>query len=206
MRAIARLLPLKPREHAHREVPLKRHSPRGDAAHPAPTMLSSEIPAVQLSFPFRPLRGGRRRRSCRPRSAANRARALRRAAAGAPGPAGADARAGDRSGRDRAGALPAARQDAGAAADEQPLQHDLGAPEAGRLPAAPAPDVRRRRAAHRARAGPLRRAQRPARVDAAGRLHRAAPAHHPPAEAAAAADEPAHGRAATTTCRRSSIG
>src|SRR4029079_17131206 len=30
--------------------------PRGDAAHPAPAMLSSEIPAVQLSFPFRPFR------------------------------------------------------------------------------------------------------------------------------------------------------
>ncbi|HMF39354.1 MAG TPA: hypothetical protein VKQ32_01610, partial [Polyangia bacterium] len=35
---------------------MKRHSPRGDAAHPAPAMLSSEIPAVQLSFPFRPFR------------------------------------------------------------------------------------------------------------------------------------------------------
>jgi hypothetical protein len=35
---------------------LKRHSPRGDAAHPAPALLSSEIPAVQLSFPFRPFR------------------------------------------------------------------------------------------------------------------------------------------------------
>jgi hypothetical protein len=35
---------------------LKRHSPRRDAAHPAPAILPTEIPAVQLSFPFRPLR------------------------------------------------------------------------------------------------------------------------------------------------------
>jgi hypothetical protein len=35
---------------------LKRPSPRGDAAHSAFAMLSSEIPAIQLSFPFRPLR------------------------------------------------------------------------------------------------------------------------------------------------------
>jgi hypothetical protein len=35
---------------------LKRHSPRSDAAHPTPAILPTEIPAVQLSFPFRPLR------------------------------------------------------------------------------------------------------------------------------------------------------
>jgi len=64
---------------------LKRPSPRGDAAHP-PTLLSSEIPAVQLSFPFRPLRsleegvGGRTRRAPSPAGTQSR-RALRRAAA-----------------------------------------------------------------------------------------------------------------------------
>jgi hypothetical protein len=64
---------------------LKRPSPRGDAAHPAPTLLSSEIPAVQLSFPFRPLRsleegmGGRTRRA--PEAGTESRRALRRAAA-----------------------------------------------------------------------------------------------------------------------------
>ena len=59
---------------------MKRHSPRGDAAHPAPALLSSEIPAVQLSFPFRPLRvadDGAQPSAVRTQSR----RALRRAAA-----------------------------------------------------------------------------------------------------------------------------
>jgi len=66
---------------------LKRPSPRGDAAHPAPTLLSSEIPAVQLSFPFRPLRsleegvGARTRRAPSPEAGSQSRRALRRAAA-----------------------------------------------------------------------------------------------------------------------------
>ena len=66
---------------------MKRPSPRGDAAHPAPTLLSSEIPAVQLSFPFRPLRsleegpGGRARRAPSAEAGTQSRRALRRAAA-----------------------------------------------------------------------------------------------------------------------------
>jgi hypothetical protein len=59
---------------------LKRHSPRGDAAHPAPALLSSEIPAVQLSFPFRPLRAADD--GPQPPSVGSQSRrALRRAAA-----------------------------------------------------------------------------------------------------------------------------
>jgi predicted metal-dependent hydrolase len=59
---------------------LKRHSPRGDAARPAPALLSSEIPAVQLSFPFRPLRAADD--GAQPSSVGTESRrALRRAAA-----------------------------------------------------------------------------------------------------------------------------
>jgi predicted metal-dependent hydrolase len=59
---------------------LKRHSPRGDAARSAPTLLSSDIPAVQLSFPFRPLRSGEDGASAAEVGSQSR-RALRRAAA-----------------------------------------------------------------------------------------------------------------------------
>jgi len=58
----------------------QRHSSRGDAAHPAPAMLTSEIPAVQLSFPFRPLRSADDDPEGSPVGSQSR-RSLRRAAA-----------------------------------------------------------------------------------------------------------------------------
>ena len=60
---------------------MKRHSSRGDAAHPAPAMLSSEIPAVQLSFPFRPLRSGDEPERVPSSVGSQSRRSLRRAAA-----------------------------------------------------------------------------------------------------------------------------
>ena len=191
---IATLLRLEPREHAHREAQLKRHSPRGNAPRPAPRHAVYRNPSCQLSLPFGPGHGRRGRRALAvPASAASRA--------GRCAPRRPPARSGWRR-RSRRRPTDVATALALYLPPGKTLELRLTNNHYSMISVRRKPDGYRLRL-HRMFVGAEPRTVRALARYVVHNDRRAstllgdyierAPAHHPPAAAPAAADEPAHG-------------